>query len=899
MATKADIKRLEKALKAANASGNKKLAKRLANELVKQTTKFEHGPITRFAGGFDVGIAKTLGAPVDLTASLLRLAGIDEKDPIGGSVSIQNAMAKFGLAPEVGTDLGRAGRVGELVGTAATMGPAIVAGGLRSAAAQLPSQIGTALTRTPGVAGGISQDVAQTAIRSTGKFVAGETVSAIGAGLASFEAAERFPDSPGIQMMSELIGGFGPAAAAIGTKATIQGSAFVLDRIPFLGTFIVKNARAFVTALTPVGAATRAQARVARGTLDPEAAAAKLGRKDILEDAPLTEVQKIEEAGLLALEKDIMEATPELSLRRQEQLTEVNQVIRNAMEEPVRTIPTAKVKEYLTSLLDTRLSIAAARADERIAALGTRATREDVNRIAREELVRAKTAARLQEKQLHESIPQDARVPTAAGQEAYIDFELSLSAAERVDIPAVARRLLDPSSDNFLGPTTTVKEIRGLQGKLREDARRARSAEKFNRARISDELATALNDDIGNAVGGPEVREPVDVAVAYSRDLNDRFTRGPVGKVLGREGTGGARTPESLTLETTVGARGPRAKVDNDALLEAVRVNVSAENAAKAGFSGNEVAMRGHIADFLTDDFRREAVVGGRIDNKAATRWLNENQDVLSSYPELKRTIDQAIVSGEGLGLAERMADPKISRAAVFINAPPGKEIERVIATAKPAEAMQELLALARNDPTGVSEEGLKAAFTNFLMRRSELTGSLDVLDDPFISGAQLAKQLDDPEILDAMKGLYTRTELGRIVKIKNTAIAMDRARAARGSAEGVLGDEPAQLVSVLGRVTGAAVGRTIAQFTGGGTVQTPGILVGVARRLMASGVKDPASRLLTDAILDKNEGLFRAMLLPMDTPARVSAVRAKLNAWAFDVLREQHEFDDEEEVSE
>lgn len=865
-------------------------AKRLAKELKKRREKM--GPITRFAGGFDVGVAKTLGAPVDLTASLLRAVGVDEPEaPTGGSVSIQRAMARFGLAPPVGEELGRAGRVGELVGTAATMVPAIVSGGARGAT-NLATQT---ITRQPGIAGQISQDVAQAAIQSPKAFVAGETVSAAGAGLASFEVSQRFPDEPGMQMVAEVLGGFTPAGAVLGAKSAVKGIVSAIDQIPLLGTFVVRNARAFVTSLTPRGGVTRAQSRVARGTLDPEATVAKLGRKDILEEAPLTGPQKTEEGGLLALEADVMESTPELSLARQKQLSEVNQVIRNAMEEPVRSIPTSKVKEYLSSLLDTRLAISAARADERIAAVGSKVTREDINRIAREELLRAKDAARLQEKQLHNSIPADARVPTRAGQEAYIDTRLDTPLAQTDDIPKVARRFLDPASDEFLGANTTVKEVRGLQGKLREDARVARAAGEFNKARIADDLADSLNDDISNAAGGAEVREAVDVAVAFSHDLNDRFTRGAVGKVLGREGSGGAKIPESLTLEATVGKRGPRAKVDSDALLEAVRVNVSPENAATAGFSGNEAVMRGHIADFLADDFRRAAVSGGRIDTKAGIRWIDENQDVLSSFPELRRTMDEAIVSGEGLVVAERLADPKVSRAAIFINAPPGREIERVIATAKPKEAMQELVQLARNDTTGVSEQGLKAAFTQFLLRKSELTNSLDALDDPFISGSQLAKQLDDPEIFEAMRGLYSRAELGRIVKIKNTAIAMDRARAAKGSAEGVLGDQPSQLLSLLGRVSGAQIGRAIAKFTGGGTVQTPGILVGETKRLMAAGVRDPATRLLTDAIQD--EKLFKALLLPLDTPARVSAVRAKLNAWAFDVLRQQHEFDDKEET--
>ena len=595
-----------------------------------------------------------------------------------------------------------------------------------------------------------------------------------------------------------------------------------------------------------------------------------------------------------------MESTPELSIAHQRQLAEVNHVIREALQAPVREVPTHQVKGYLQSLLDTRLSIAAARADARLAALGTKATREDVNRIAREELLSAKRAARAQETQLHENIPQDARVPTLAGQEAYIDFQLSLSAAQRGDIPAVAKRLLDPASKQFLGANTTVKEIRGLQGKLREEARIASDAKKFNRARIANDLADALTDDLANAVGGPEVREAVDIAVAFSSDLNTRFTRGTVGKLLGTE-RGGVAVPEGLTLETTVGARGARAREDTDALLEAVRVHVPKDVAAATGFSGDEQLMRGFIADFLVDDFRRAAVRGGRVDIKAAERYLRENQDVLARFPETKRAMEQARVAGGELAAAERMADPKVSRAAVFINAPPAREIERVIATARPKDAMAELVAMARKDPTGRAEGGLKAAFMDFLLRKSEMTSQLTAIgareglgDIPFISGSRLSKAIDDPEILEAMQGLYTREELSSINKIRKTALLLDRARGAKAAGEGVIGDVPGRLTSMLGRVLGAQAGRVFAGKTGGGTVQTPAIFAAEVKALQKAGIQDPARRLLFDAITSKTDKLLKTLLLPLSTQAQERVVRVRLHAWVLDVLAEQFEYDDE-----
>ena len=924
---KFDRDRWMRALKHADANGDDEDAKKIA-EAIRKIDAQNISVVRRLGAGTSVGVAGTVGATVDIVSAMLGAFGLGHEEPLGGSRSIQRGLAALGLsvAPGEEENLGRAGRVGEVIGTVAAAGPALVAGGLKSAAkAAVPHKIPGALstrqivprnipgalsTRQPGTGSAVIQDIAETAVRSPKGFVAGEVTAATSAGLLGFEAAQRFPDEPGVQAMAEVIGGFGPIAAVTTVKVATKVAVFGLELIPFLGKRIVGGVRSFVSALTPTGSVTRAEARVRRSFEGlSEDIATRVGRKDVLEGAPLTAAQKTEEAGLLALERSIMESTPELSLRRQGQLAEVNETIRNAMLEPVREIPTAKVKDYLGSLLDTRISMAAARAEERLAELGTKATREDINRIAREELLSAKSAARLQETQLHNSYPQNARVPTTVSQEAYNAAKLDLSQAQRADLSKEARRALDPgkptkegkpSNKNFLGDETEVKELRGLQSKLREEARTARKDGKFNKARIADEIAEAITDDIADAAGGPEVREAVDVAVAFSRDLNTRFTRGAVGKLLGREGAGGVKTPESLTLETTVGARGPRAKVDTDALLEAVRVHVPPEIAARAGFSGDEAVMRGHIEGFLIADFRRSAVDGGQVDVKAAQRWLSENQDVMARFPELRRSMERARVASEEFSVAELAANPKISRAAVFIKAPPGKEIERVINTAKPKEAMEELVALARTDTTGQAEEGLKAAFLNFLLRRSEVASQLTAVgarpgtgDIPFVSGSKMTKAINDPAVFEAMQGLYTRAELGRINKIRQTALVLDRARGTSEAGEGIIGDEPNTLFSILGRVGGAQLGRMLARITGGGTVQTPGILAAHTKKLMISGVRDPASALLTDAIGD--EKLFKALLLPLDKPANVSIVRAKLNAWVLDVLIEQHEFDDEE----
>lgn len=838
------------------------------------------GAFTRFSAGTSRGVAGVVGAPVDIVNGLLSLAGGGHEAPLGGSRNIMQMFEKLGLGAPETAELGRAGKVGEFIGMAAATGPALVGGGIKS----LASQAGQ-VTRTPAVTTVLMQDMARTAVRNPVSFTAYEAIAATGAALAGYEASQRFPDSPAIQAFAEIGGGLSPAA--IGVSARL--SARAAEKLPLTG-IAIRTIRDAYTAVSTPAQTRRSVERVARATPSTLESAAKLSRTDILPDSGLTPAARAGDPGLLELEKSIMESDEALSFQRRQNLTDVNTKIRDSLvAAPKGDVPTHQVKTYFESLLDVRMQQAANIADERLANLGTNATREDLNLFAREELLKAKTAARAQERQLYDAIPTDAAVPTEAAQETLETFRLSVPKAQRGDIPEEALKFLAPEirnkngnlvpNQNFLGSETTVNEIRGLQSKLRETARVSRAAGQFNKARISDDIADSLSDDIGNASGSPEVKEAVDVAVAFSRALNDKFTRGAVGRLLGSERSGGMLVAPELTLESVLTKRGPRAAVETEALLKAVRD------------SGDEGQMRQYIQEFLIDDLRRHAVKEGRLSLPATQRWLDGNRDVLAKFPDLAKDIRTAQTAGGRLVEAERLTDPRVSRAAVFIKAPPGAEIERVIRTAEPRKAMLELLTMARTDPTGKAEAGLKAAFYEHLLGKAQVRNSLDLNDKPFISGRLMTEEISRDPVIEAARGLLSKGEMERLNKIRQTALLLDAQRLTPASVEGIIGDKPNVLFSILGRLGGAQIGRIAARHTGGGTVQTPGILSAQMQRLLEAGVSNPAKRMLTDSIQD--ESLFKALLMPMDTPEAERLVRTRLNAWVIGVLNEQQDVEE------
>jgi hypothetical protein len=195
---------------------------------------------------------------------------------------------------------------------------------------------------------------------------------------------------------------------------------------------------------------------------------------------------------------------------------------------------------------------------------------------------------------------------------------------------------------------------------------------------------------------------------------------------------------------------------------------------------------------------------------------------------------------------------------------------------------MTNLVNMARRDATGEAEQGLKAAFSEHIANRG-MRGNE-------VSGEELNKFLSDEKTASAMRGIFTPSEIQRWQTIANTALRLDLQKAARPSAEGVLGDQPGQTATMLARVLGAAYGRSVGQRMGaGGTVQIPGIFSDKFKDLLQKGI-DPARQLLVDAVQD--EKLFKDLLLARVTPRNELPETAKrrMNAWLATLPQEEDE---------
>ena len=625
-----------------------------------------------------------------------------------------------------------------------------------------------------------AHEAGQTFARAPVATTAVETGLGFSAGATGYVAGQIFPDSDAAVFIGEVIGGAAPALTPPGLAIRAAGGVreiYQKARHPF----------------TEIGGRQRAIKRIQRaaGPEERRAALQELEQPMTLDPETglpvLTPIQRTGDPGLLSLERAVMDSTEELRRSGDVKIAHANEVIQRSLEDlgglpSAAEVPIKEAQDYLSTLLATRVRVAAQRADERIAELGPKASREQLNLVAREEAEKALVAARAQENELYDAFSPDLAAPFSRAKASLDTFTKQLGKAQQSDIPAIARRFLSEQSDEFLGKNipegfkageTSIKELRALQSKLREAARNARVGDKknLNKARIADDIANAITDDLADIAAGPETAKAIAVAVDFSRGLNERFSQGTMAKVLGRR-IAGERVPAGLTLEESIGVTGPKAREALDDILKAFDSPEAPSSALIINAS----------EDFTRGRFLKAAVVNGDLNARAAQRFVSQNEELLKRLPRVRDQIAEAIESGDALAVSLRqqkrvsLDDPKVSKATMLIEKGP-VETFRQISRLKPDEAAREtqkLINRVAHDKTGEALSGLKGGFLEFLYSTSR-EGARDIRGNKFMSGFALRETLQN--VQSSANRLFSPDELKRLNALVDDLVRIEKRR--------------------------------------------------------------------------------------------------------------------------
>lgn len=800
--------------------------------------------------------------PMGVVGAGLRAVGIQPTDtPFLGGNNIASMIKNAGgsVAGPNEVPVGLPAQVAEGVGNA--VGGMLPMGGAMKG-----------LSMMDGIAGAIGKSALESAAVHPIATISGDIASGGYSGLGGAIAENANPDSPVAKSIGQLVGGMGSmiSPTQLGLRAMRMGvGGFQKGVLPF----------------TEAGATERAAARVQGLVPDAAAAAAALDEPTI---SNLTPAQRIGDPRLLALQNTVAkESAPvegALNDRNAANMQNLSdELLKIKGEGNINDTKTAlnARQEKFSSLLDTRLQSAKDNTDQAVSQLTPEMRGSQASVIAREQLDSALSDARSREKELWGQIPDNILVDKTNTVKTYDDLVKNTPRAQQEDIPKtlMAKVLSQPDESNIrvvgadgrplLGdkvPTTErVTELQGLRSKLLEGSRQARADGNYNSARIHDELADSVLNDIGAAPDriqgetGQKIRDALD----FSRTLNDKFTRGEVGRILGTSRNGGAKVAPELTLNSVLGS----GKVKGD---------VGLQNMLDAADSPE---LRGGVENYLKDQLSSSVMKNGVLNSSAAKKFINDNVDILDKFPDLKQSIANAAQSTDTLAakstrtqqLQKMMVNDSKNQVSKFINAPIDKEFDVITASRDPAGFTKDLMNRVSKDPTGAAAKGLKASAVDYVMNKSMKNGDLH-------GETLLANLNNNPKMAASIEQILTPDEMQRLRRIggEMKSIQTNTSR----DIGGVINDIPSKLIEFPLRMASASAGAEASKkfFGGKGELVASGMFSQAAKQYAGNLTKDKAHNLLVQAVQDPQ--LMKALLTHTITKAGQKAASQKLEAW-------------------
>ena len=812
--------------------------------------------------GFNVGaVADIVGAPVDLLNQAPRLLNLlpgeqgfqpISDNPVGGSQSIRNTLNLFDIGYKNVEDLPADQRPfavgGEVVGqTAGTVVPI-------AAAARNVSAL-NALTQTApksNVGAEILDTVVKTQARNpatTAGLEMGLSVpAAVGAGIA--EAVD--PGDPTSRLYGEIAGAFSPLV--------------VTSTLPDA----IKGFTRFLSSRTEKGVETQA-ARLLQKDLvdagsDPERLAAILRASG---DTSQTSAQVTGDERLLAIENQLVNDASQLSddvaKQTKEAIGEFNAAYRQAIAsgdpDLVRQAAVAR-REYFLASIKGRADRAEQKAKQ-IESTTLRTTDPNAaNARAREILDEELEVARTTENQLWSAVKRDVNVSADKLLSKYNEFRAELIETGE-SLPAPIETLIKnikkskPKKGLAKGETTSgaLLKVRSRYLKL---AKQARSKKDFGDARVYQQLADAMLDDLDVVVG-----DAASTARAFSRELNKNFTQGYMGRTLGFEGDGSLRVAPERTLESAV---------DSSDVQQ--RLNLAAQQRAAGGQAD---ALLQQQQDFFTNLAARSTNFDGSVNPDKLQTFINNNadtlrslglEDALTNVTAQRRLADRVSASAQR---ANKFFDQKSAAARILKVNNVNEAVSKALTSGNVDQQIQDFANLAKRSDNPAVLDGLRYGIYETLLDSATIPNSglisgnrLEQLFNATSGGKTLKKTLVDT-------GAITSGQANNIDRLIKKTKQFEAALANTSRAEDLLGGEDI-FFDLLLRVGGANIGSmgAVSQATG-----TPLVLAGAGVRA-SQRFFDKLPRLAVKGVLAEAVKNPKLMATLLEKPVGIKATNLR-----------------------
>ena len=685
--------------------------------------------------------------------------------------------------------------------------------------------------------------------------------------------ARGFTDNESTIAMAELGASFLPTAVVLLPRVTPGGQAVQRGREAVQET---------LAPFTEAGARPKAARRLQSVAADPEAAAAAVS-----EGSLLPPFQQTGDPNLIKLQNNILDRNPALRQEYSEQL-------QNAMQALKSQADFGGDIQRARHLLNVRSQQAVEEAAIAVERLGTNATPRQISVAATRATQRALDDAIEIEKAIWNRL--DTKAPaTIDNAKDTLDSIIAARSpdADPADIPAwLVNKLREPPIDKktlqalerqgfiteggIIDPAIraalerqgvlverqrTLADVQEIRSRVLRESRSERAKDAPNRKKLGilNDVQKALLDDM-SATGV----DGVDEARAFSNQLNQRYRRGRVGRLLGFDVTGAERVAAEDVLDEVVFGR---------------HSTSTSQRFIEASNEAPEEVLR-----FIKQRYLEATSDGATINAGAHDRFISNlrKKGMFELFPELEGQLNQARTASDRARLLEvpegqvntTRVNQGQSRAALLLQADPGKEMSLILRSNNPQAAIRDAMKVVKGDARAV--QGLKSAFADEVMSMSA-GRTVDEAGLSVPNGLAMKRLLGEYKpVMDALQ--MTRAERSRLDRI---AEQIRLAQVKQGTGEigtGILDDPLLAPVDLLARYVGARTGGNLGDDMGSRLVLAQFMSKQSRDRIRRLTVSK-AEELLIEAYSDPE--LFKALLVgpTASAPIQQKAARTLENA--------------------
>lgn len=387
--------------------------------------------------------------------------------------------------------------------------------------------------------------------------------------------------------------------------------------------------------------------------------------------------------------------------------------------------------------------------------------------------------------------------------------------------------------------TTSVKSIHQFYSELGQRAQRLSEFKgQTKKIGIINRMREAILDDLEAAGSLPEFQD----AVKFSRELNDKFTKGAIGKSLGFA-RGETLSPELILNTITKGIEGTQSP------LQSVRQAISANPSIKSDIEG-----------FLKAEFVLKAknLINNKIDVDDGADFIADNLAILDGeFPELKKQFQELIssqtnvdrLSGVSQIVAATPKQKEKALASLFVNDDPNVAIGQLIGSENLQKTgfLDDLVSEVNQDKTGQALRGLQSGFAEELIKQSS--------SEAGINGNALLKRVGELENTLLKSKLFTTKQINQM-KIVGTGLNKIKFVQSQGQLkEGVMHDVITKLIGIPIQGIAASIGGKLGGSTGGlgGGLRTANLLSKEAGSLLDSLTNKDSIDLLVRSVVDSD----------------------------------------------